>query len=96
MTNKLFYQQAAAEIAEGNMDQALLIKVKAHMPTAAKDHQQARYIQLRAREFAIESARKRAVDSVPLFKRVLAVSLSAAAVILVISGVIFALITRFG
>lgn len=71
MTNKAFYQLAADEVAKGNIDQALWIKVVADMSTATKIQQQAMYIQLRAGELAVQSATTKVADSVPVIKRVL-------------------------
>jgi hypothetical protein len=58
MTDKSFYQAAAAEVAGGQLDPALWIKVGSEMPTADSIARQARYIQLRAREMAAESAKR--------------------------------------
>ena len=47
MTDKTFYQAAAAEVADGVIDSALWIKVGAEMPGADNVARQAKYIQLR-------------------------------------------------
>jgi len=90
MTNKLFYQIAADEVARGNIDQALWIKVVADMPVATRIQQQAKYIQLRAGELAIESATTRMTNKVPLIKRALkwAVGLVVAGYLLIIGAII--------
>ena len=62
MTDKRFYQDAADEVASGILDQSLWIKACAEMPDASHVAQQAKYIQLRAIELAIASAKGRATD----------------------------------
>ena len=61
MTDKAFYQAAAAEVANGVMDHALWIKVNAELPSANHIVQQAKYIQLRAKELA-HAARSRSIS----------------------------------
>ncbi|WP_147281783.1 hypothetical protein [Dyella solisilvae] len=57
MTDKTFYQAAAAEVAGGYVDLDLWAKVNAKDPNAAKIERQAKYIQLRAQEMAWASHR---------------------------------------
>ena len=57
MVDKVHYQAAAAEVADGNIDQALWIKVNSDMPEATGIAKQAKYIQLRAQELSIENAK---------------------------------------
>ena len=64
MTDKKFYQDAADEVASGILDQSLWIKACAEMPDASHVAQQAKYIQLRAIELAIVSAKGRATEAV--------------------------------
>ncbi len=52
MTDKAFYQAAAAEVADGVLDRALWIKVNAELPGASDVVQQAKYVQFRAEELA--------------------------------------------
>ena len=52
MTRKEFYQAAAAEVAEGKIDQALWIKVTAENPNSNDLTRQALYIRLRAGEMS--------------------------------------------
>ena len=60
MTDKAFYQAAAAEVANGQLDDALWIKVNAELPEATDVVKQAKYIQLRAQEVS-GAAKKNAV-----------------------------------
>jgi hypothetical protein len=90
MTNKLFYQLAADEVAQSNIDQGLWIKVVADMPTASKIQQQAKYIQLRAGELAVQSAVTRVAGTVPTIKRVLklAVGIVVVGFVIIVGGII--------
>lgn len=65
MTDKAFYQAAAAEVASGNLDSALWIKTCAEMPGTDDLTRQAKYIQLRAKEMAGSSAKFRAASLAP-------------------------------
>lgn len=56
MTHKAFYEAAAAEVAQGHLDNALWIKVNAELPAAADNVRQAKYIALRAQELATANA----------------------------------------
>jgi len=60
MTDKSFYKVAADEVTAGHLDEALWIKVCADMPGAGRLSQQAKYIQLRAQELAVEAAKRKA------------------------------------
>lgn len=60
MTNKVFYQAAAAEVASGAIDNALWIKVNAELPEADDRARQAKYIALRAQELAVGNVKQRA------------------------------------
>lgn len=64
MTDKTYYQAAAAEVAQGCIDKALWIKVSADLPAAEPRVKQAKYIQLRAQELAAESVGHRALGFV--------------------------------
>jgi len=55
--DKLFYQQAAQELAQGRLDQALWIKVRAENPHSDDPAVQAHYVQARAAELASERGR---------------------------------------
>lgn len=57
MTDKAFYQKAAAEFAAGEIDEALRIKVEVENPDASNTVQRAKYIQLRAQELSTERLR---------------------------------------
>lgn len=52
VTDKAYYQAAAAEVADGVIDRALWIKVNAELPGTSDAVRQAKYIQLRAEELA--------------------------------------------
>ena len=52
MTDKAYYQAAAAEVADGVIDDALWIKVNAELPGTSDNVRRAKYIQLRAEELA--------------------------------------------
>lgn len=56
MTDKRFYQIAAAEVAQGQIDQALWIKVTTDMAGENNIIRQARYIQLRAQEISLNES----------------------------------------
>lgn len=91
MTDKSFYQAAAAEVAAGQLDSALWIKVNAEMPEAAIVARHAKYIQLRAQELSLES--KAAVVSHgvrrarSMFRKVAKVGGVSLALYLVIGGI---------
>ena len=55
--DKAYYQQAAYEVAQGQLDQALWIKVRADNPHSDDKAIQALYVQARARELALEHGR---------------------------------------
>ncbi len=59
MTHKSFYQAAAAEVSAGHIDNALWIKVCADMPQGDNASRQAKYIQLRAEELAVDDAKNK-------------------------------------
>jgi hypothetical protein len=63
MTDKAFYQAAAAEVAGGQIDQALWIKVTADLAGSDNLTRQAKYIQLRAQELAIGAAKEKVVGA---------------------------------
>lgn len=63
MTDKSFYQAAASEVSQGQIDQALWLKVNAEFPGATAIVRQAKYIQLRAQELARE-ARSSSISSI--------------------------------
>lgn len=65
MTNKVFYQAAAAEVVAGHLDEALWIKVNAELPSADDKVRQAKYVALRAEEMAVESAKRRVLRWMP-------------------------------
>lgn len=94
MPSKLFYQRAVDEVSNGTIDQALWIKVVADMPSADKVTQQAKYIQLRAKELSYESATTTAAGFVPVLVRLLkwGVTICVVGILLFVAG--FALITR--
>jgi hypothetical protein len=58
MTDKMFYQTAAAEAAAGVIDKALWIKIGAENPTATDHVLRALYIQARAAELSREGMTK--------------------------------------
>lgn len=62
MTNKVFYQAAAAEVASGAIDSALWIKVNAELPEADERARQAKYIALRAQELSVTAVKHGAVS----------------------------------
>jgi len=68
VVDKVHYQAAAAEVADGNIDQALWIKVNADMPEAAGVAKQAKYIQLRAEEIARSTAKAVVANGVSRIK----------------------------
>ena len=59
MTDKSFYQAAAAEVSMRRVDDALWIKVCADMPQGDNASRQAKYIQLRAEELAVDDAKNK-------------------------------------
>jgi hypothetical protein len=65
VTNKVFYQAAAAEVASGAIDGALWIKVNAELPEADDRARQAKYIALRAEEMAGDSTKQRVLRWFP-------------------------------
>jgi hypothetical protein len=83
MTDKAFYQTAASEVAGGQLDQALWIKVGAEMPGADNVARQAKYIQLRARELARATAGRRAKGVLRLSAQLLVALL----IVLILSAV---------
>ena len=62
MTNKVFYQAAAAEVADGALDEALWTKVTVELVGADPVARQAKYIQLRAQEMALETKKNAALN----------------------------------
>jgi hypothetical protein len=65
VTNKKFYKIAADEFVSGAVDHALWTKVEADLPGLNAEIRNAKYIQLRAQELAIENIKRSAMRFVP-------------------------------
>lgn len=69
MVDKAFYSQATEEVAAGQMDQALWIKICTEHAHEAPVMRQAKYIQQRARDIAGEAKVNQVKRAVPRVKR---------------------------